>query len=262
MKKSNRLKKAIAHVAAFLTLSLGPLFEATAQTETFLFPVFPNSSQGNSYSTVPFTGTSGSVRFQQLYDFRGVTLSGYSGPFLIQVMYFREDEGRAAGFASIFPDLQINLSTTTRVADDLSSVFAENVGVDDTAVVPRGAFRFLGSDDGSFTAYIGLATNPFYYDPAQGNLLLDVRNFGGGRTLWSNPPFEGPAYVDAWDLVGDRVSSVSANSVDALSGTTSSLGLVTRLVITPVPEPSTVALLLVGIVACGFSARQYLDRKR
>jgi hypothetical protein len=41
------------------------------------------------------------------------------------------------------------------------------------------------------------------------------------------------------------VSSVSG-TVDALSGTTSSLGLVTQFYITPIPEPQVVALLFLG----------------
>ena len=104
-------------------------------------------------------------------------------------------------------------------------------------------------------------TTPFYYDPSQGNLLLDIRNFGGGSTSWGVPPFFGPAYVDAVNELGDRVSSVFANDVNALSGTTSTLGLVTRIGITPVPEPGPLTLLLAGLAVFGVVARQRKTHK-
>jgi hypothetical protein len=44
----------------------------------------------------------------------------------------------------------------------------------------------------------------------------------------------GPAYVDASNVLGDRVSSVSG-PVESLSGTTSTRGLVTQFRITPLP---------------------------
>ena len=255
------LTKSVVYGAIVLALDSGFLRTAVAQTGPFLTPTFPNGSEGNSFSTVPFSGGPDSVRFQQIFDFQGLTIAGYSGPFLVSTILFREDGGRLAGFSSQFPDFQVNLSTTTRSADGLSSVFAENAGANDTVVVPRGAFHIGVNSGGGFTALIGFASNPFYYDPSQGNLLLDIRNFGGGGTSWGYPPFFGPAYVDAWNVVGDRISSVSANSVGAAAGITSSLGLVTQFVLTPVPEPSTVALLTVGLIAIGFSARSRQTRK-
>ncbi len=77
--------------------------------------------------------------------------------------------------------------------------------------------------------------------------LLDIRNFGGGRTTIGIPPFTGLTYVDAENVTGDSVSRIYANSVDATSGIVDSLGLVTALVMTPVPEPSTLALLTVSL---------------
>jgi hypothetical protein len=203
-----------------------------AQSTPNIVLEFPGGD--NSFSTIPFTGSPDSVRFQEVFDFQGLPpiLPGYNGPFLIRLLRFREDADK--GFASFFPDFQINLSTTSRSADGLSSVFSENVGANETVVVPRGTFRIAASSDGSFSAFIGLASNPFYYDPSRGNLLLDIRNFGGGMTSWSHPPFSGPAYVDASEVLGDRVSSVFG-PVDSLSGTTSTRGLVTQFWLTPLP---------------------------
>ena len=265
MNISHYLKKAAVYGAVALAFGSGFFATAAAQTGPFLTPTFPNGSEGNSFSTVPFTAGSGTARFQQIYDFQNLTIAGYSGPFLIQSIKFREDAGHQFGFSSSFANIQISFSTTTRPVDGLSGVFSENVGANDTPLI-NGSFRLGVSaatpfdDAGTPGAAIFLST-PFLYDPSQGNLLMDIHNFGGGGTTWGDPPFFGPAYVDAWNFAGDRVSSVSANSVGAVSGTASTLGLVTQFGMTPVPEPSTVALLTVGLVAFGFLARQRKTRK-
>jgi hypothetical protein len=205
-------------------------FDSSAQN---YLPVIPGRLADDSFSTIPFSGGSNTVRFQQVYDAAGFIEEGGNRPFLIQLIAFREDAGRREGFFSSFPDFQINLSTTSRAVDALSPILANNVGADDRAVVPRGPFQIGVSSGGGFTAFIGLAAAPFYYDPSQGDLLLDIRNFGGGRTGWGYPPFMGLAHVDASNVAGDRVSSVFG-TVDSPTGTTSTLGLVTQFWITPV----------------------------
>jgi len=125
-------------------------------------------------------------------------------------------------------------------------------------IVPRGPFTYNSSGGGGPFSFIFLPT-PFYYDPSQGNLLLDFRNFGGGTTSYGQPPFTGPAYVDAANILGDRVSSVFANDVNAAFGTPSTLGLVTVFAITAVPEPSTWALLILGFSVAVFG---YLRKRK
>ncbi len=222
------------------------LVEMDSPAQNFL-PIFPpghSTTDGNSFSTIPFSGGASTVRFQQIYDASGFVAQGGTIPYLIRSINFRVDAGRP-GFGSQFPDFQINLSTTSRSIDGLSSLFTDNVGADDTAIVARGSFSFAVNSVGDFNSIF--LTTPFYYDPSRGNLLLDIRNFGGGNTIWGIPPFTGPAYVDASNVTGDRVSRVFANDVDALSGTADSLGLVTQFWITPVPEPPALALLAVGL---------------
>ena len=77
-------------------------------------------------------------------------------------------------------------------------------------------------------------STPFLYNPALGNLLLDVRNFGGGSTT----------SFDAVFTSGDGVSRVYNSDVNSTTGSPDTLGLVTGFII--VPEPGTAALLLVG----------------
>src|ERR1051325_5414476 len=68
--------------AAFMWLTVGFCGGALSQNQNLL-EIIPGIGEGNSYSTIPFTG-SDSVRFQQVYGAGGFTALGISGPFLIQ----------------------------------------------------------------------------------------------------------------------------------------------------------------------------------
>lgn len=246
---------AFAVVIAMVTASLRLCSQTLLQT----FPAGHFMMDGNSWSTIPFSAGVGTARFQQVYDAAGFQL-GIPGPFLIQGMLVREDRLHQNGFSSDFPDFQINLSTTTRAVDGLSSVFSENIGPDNRAVVPRGAFHVGISASTPFGGSDGAAiffTTPFFYDPSQGNLLLDIFNFGGGSTAWGVPPGFGPAYVDASTVTGDTVSSLFSTDVHSSAGTLSTMGLVTRLWFTPVPEPSTWALMMTAVIAVWFSRNRW-----
>ncbi len=140
-------------------------------------------------------------------------------------------------------NIQIRLSTTTRGPDGLSSTFADNVGANEV-VVYSGSLRFFDTKLETYGIHIALQ-NPFTYDYHAGNLLMDVRNFA---TI--APPASGVYGLGIGFTFGDSVSIVSASSASALIGFSSTAGLSTRFTTTPVPEPGTNALLLVGAAAC------------
>jgi len=153
-----------------------------------LFPVFPpghSMTDGNSFSTIPFTASSNTVRFQQVYSADGFIAQAGNVPYLIRSVAFRMDAGRPA-FGSTFPDFHLTISTTSRGIDGLSTSFADNVGADVMDIFPRGAFSYAGDPSGSGGFSSILLPTPFYYDPSQGNLLLDFRNFGGEARSMGN----------------------------------------------------------------------------
>src|SRR5678815_4864698 len=88
--------------------------------------------------------------------------------------FYRND-----GFLNVdITSLQINLSTTSKGPDGLSTVFSENIGANETVVFgPRPARFGPGSPLPEYTFQLD---EPFFYDPSAGNLLMDVRNFSGG----------------------------------------------------------------------------------
>jgi hypothetical protein len=222
-------------------LLLGAINPAHAITPTVVVPNGNAMVEGNSNNGYPFdlgqTGLS-SQRYQQVYaasQFSGIP----SGGGLITQIIFRPDAFSGGAFTSTLPDMQIDLSTTSAPDDGLSTTYANNVGADDTVVFARGPLTlssaFTGPPNGpkDFDIIITLTT-PFFYNPANGNLLMDVRNFGGGSTT----------FFDAAFTTGDGSSRVFNSDVNSGTGSTDTEALITGFTI--VPEPGSAALLLVG----------------
>lgn len=193
--------------------------------------VVPNaltSSEGNINNGFPFNLSPGtSIRYQQVYA--ASDFSGLQEPMLIKEIRFRPDAITGGPFNVTLHDIQINLSTTHRTPSSLSTVFADNVGPDDTVVVPRGPLTlsslFTGPSGGpkAFDVVVTLTT-PFLYDPSQGNLLLEVRNFVGGITR----------QFDAHFTSADSVARMWIfNSLGSPTGFTDSVGLVTAFEFEP-----------------------------
>jgi hypothetical protein len=112
--------------------------------------------------------------------------------------------------------------------DGLSTIFDNNRGPN---VVPvyLGSLPLssacIGPASGpkNFDIVINLRT-PFFYNPARGNLLMDVWNYNGGSST----------YFDAINSFGDSVSRLYTFLGDnATTGQTDSSGLVTAFTIVP-----------------------------
>ncbi len=189
--------------------------------------------EGNAGNAFPFSPLS-DMRFQQVYA------------------------------SSQFPPQPILISTI-RFRRDLSTTFADSVGANN-AVVFSGSLSLSAptlpagsSPPFPFNFAIPLS-KPFLYDPAAGNLLLDVWNFSATSTT----------FLDAEDSPGDPISraftfSSGVNSSQADAADT--LGQVTEFESTPVapapaggiPEPSTLLLFVSAFIA--LVARRVMHRR-
>ncbi|MBX9735567.1 MAG: hypothetical protein K2X32_01460 [Phycisphaerales bacterium] len=217
----------------------------------------------------PLTSTVGSgalgSRSQQLYmasQFGNLAPLGNS----ITEIRFRPIEAPFifAGNTITATNLTITLSTTQRTdagANQLSTTFDSNVG-GNAQVVYSGALTLMTQattlPNGTFAFdYIITLQNAFNYNPAQGNLLLDIV-VPAGNTVRGNSPFGGFARFDTTNPVGpDGTASVFTNGPGiTATGIYTLGGAVTQFVSTPIPAPGAAALLAMGGVGIARRRRQ------
>jgi hypothetical protein len=108
-------------------------------------------------------------------------------PIIINQIHWRPDMADVGPISTTISNIQINLSTTLKGADQLSATFSENLGTNDMTVFSGAMivicpFTTLSNGTKGFDINLPLQT-PFFYDPSKGNLLLDVRNFTGCDAL-------------------------------------------------------------------------------
>src|SRR3984893_15100351 len=154
------------------------IFTVSIFTGLLVVPNEWTTAQGDTGNLLPLFSEQ-PIRYQQVFDASQFSRLN-SGGGLINRIAFR-GHGPGIPFTATVPQLQVNLSTTSKSPDNLSSTFAENVGPDDTRVF-SGPFQTVGTftgDPTNFEVVINFS-KPFYYDPTKGNLLLDIRNTQGG----------------------------------------------------------------------------------
>jgi hypothetical protein len=262
MANSTLIKKLSMTVAGAALITLGAV--STAQAGTVVAPNSQETTEGNFDNGFPFNigfFSLSSQRYQQVYA--ASEFASFSEPQNITQILFRPDAFFGSAFSSTLPNIQINLSTTSKAPDRLSTAFADNIGNDDTVVFSgplslSSAFTGPAGGPKDFDIVINLMT-PFLYNPGAGNLLLDVRNFAGGVTT----------FFDAQLQTGDSTSrgyTLGANDVNASTGSGDSLGLVTKFVTTPpskaVPEPTSVmGLLAVAALGSGSVLKRKQNQK-
>ncbi|MGH8162750.1 MAG: alkaline phosphatase family protein, partial [Rhodanobacteraceae bacterium] len=192
----------LAHIGGAINRQpLNDIFTSSIFSGPLVVPNEYTTAQADTGSLFPLFSDQ-PIRYQQVF---AASQFGRFNPGggLINRIAFR-GHGPGIPFTGAVPQLQVNLSTTSRVPDGLSSVFADNVGSDDTQVF-SGALATTVTFDGDpthFEVVINFST-PFYYNPAHGNLLLDVRNIEGGTEV---PPDD--QELDGTIAEGDSVSRV------------------------------------------------------
>ncbi|QBQ55813.1 PEP-CTERM sorting domain-containing protein [Nitrosococcus wardiae] len=241
------LRMILAMMLGATLIALGTVNET--QATVLIAPNALATEEGNANNAAPFTFSS---RYQQVFE--ASEFSSLSGLALITKISFRPDAVFGQAFSATIPNIQISFSTTSAVPDELNPIFSNNTGSDNRLVFSGSLFlssAFTGPAAGpkDFDVSVNLQ-NSFLYNPDDGNLLLDVKNFANNFSV---------AAFDAHNLVGDSLSRVwndsDVNSDTAFFGSgnpndfSNSLGLVTQFTFTPVTEPATLALFSIGVLS-------------
>jgi len=213
----------------------------------------PQPPLWNSSSFVPFLilEPERSIRLQQVFDSDAFLPHAPLGAWIKEIS-FAVDSGTGPFFGTTLNDVQVNLSTTLREPDGLDPVFANNIGGDEITVYGRGPLTLPGS----LMLHVVEFHTPFFYDPGEGNLLLDIWNYEG----YVSDPTTRPQYFAHIEM-GDSVSSVVGINADDAVGFAATGGVVTRFTFTPVPEPSVVVLAGLGVLILSLVSISRLMRK-
>ena len=198
-----------------------------------------DSGTGNCY---PF-GCSYTGEYQQVYSH-----TQFSGPITITNLEFYNTVFNEGATAMNSGNWMISLSTTSTDWNTLSGAYANNIGGDNTLVFNGNLYQPWAFGN---TLQIILST-PFTYDPANGNLLMDVFVSGasapGGNIYFDTNGFNNFGYN----------GNTFLGRVYGPGNLDSGYGLVTGFSTgaTGVPEPGLTGVLALALVGMGMAIRR------
>jgi len=226
-KETKRTKARGVGCSFLLALFLGSCVMTELRAQVVVVPNALATNDGNGTSTS--TAGRASVRWLHIHD--ASQFGALSGPSFLTKFAYRPDTilGQS-GPRSL--TLRIYASTTSRTVEGISTTFAENLGTNNTLVFDGTVNVTTGNLPGPGNTrqfdYVVPFTTPFLYDPAAGNLVLDLQIEENGSAA--------PATFDTVFLPDPAIGRVLAiDSSTATTGTIWADTLVTQFTFEPPP---------------------------
>jgi hypothetical protein len=231
-------------IAVITFLTCAALYLEGSPITVRLPSLITNAMEAESPFTVR-TDEPSSLRFQQGFSGAEISVYGHSAPaWLITKIALR---GASSDPNLVSRHVEIDFSTTHQIPSSLSPVFAENIGPDVTRVF-SGSITWVTTSppDPLDRQYEIVLDAPFLYVPEGGNLLMEIRNY---ETFTFT---ELPLPITSRYSAGPGTGHLWAPSAEAAFAPWSSAwSLSFFFTMTPIPEPSTWALLLSGMALAG-----------
>jgi hypothetical protein len=204
--------------------------------------VIGGTDQSNCFpfGACPYVG-----EYQQIYS-----ATSFTGPVTITEIAFALDAVLFTAPRSLTDTFTLSLSTTSASPTTASTSYAANKGADFVQVFSGTISALL--QPGSFDFIVPLTT-PFTFNPAGGNLLLDV-------VMTSATSSAAPLFFEfgSSSQVG-RIFNFNGNGAPTFQ---SNLGLLTEFTVnevTTAPEPASMLLFGTGLVGAG--VRRWRQRR-
>jgi hypothetical protein len=146
--------------------------------------VVPNTLATNDANSSFTSQSGGAIRAMQIFD--ASQFGALSGPSFLTQVALRPDTipGPSGPQTST---LRIYVSTTSRSVAGMSTTFSQNIGTNNTLVFDGTVNVTTGNLPGPGNTrqfdYVLPLTTPFLYDPAAGNLVLDIQIEGSGSAV-------------------------------------------------------------------------------
>jgi len=181
-KETKRTKVRGVGFAFLLAAFLGSCVTTELRAQVIVVPNSLATNDGNGSGT-SISGPA-SLRWLQIHD--ASQFGDLSGPSFLTKFAYRPDRILDQSGPRSFT-LRIYASTTSRSATGISTTFAQNLGTNNTLVFDGTVTVTTGNLPGPGNTrqfdYVFPFTTPFLYDPAAGNLVLDLQIEANGSAV-------------------------------------------------------------------------------
>jgi len=197
-KETKRTKVRGVGFAFVLAAFLGSCAMTELRAQVIVVPNSLATNDGNGSATS--TAGPASVRWLHIHD--ASQFGALSGPSLLTQFAYRPDRILGQSGPRSWT-LRIYASTTSRTVAEISTTFAQNIGTNNTLVFDGTVTVTTGNLPGPGNTrqfdYVVPFTTPFLYDPAAGNLVLDLQIEGNGSAVTFDTVSGDPAIGRVFD---------------------------------------------------------------